>query len=432
MSRSWCVVSLLSAVLVLALVPGGRPRCANAKVYLDVYGQAFRKITIATPPFQGAGKGRPEMSELLGRDLDMSGFFTVAPASLIDTELSREGVDRESIRFDLWQSLGIDVLCKATVAEAPGAGTVAVSAYLYDAGDGSLLFAKKFEGPSSDWRMLIHRLADEIVLEVTGEKGIMSSRVVFVEGRRDIYLSDLDGAGARKLTSYGRLVASPAVSPDGKYLAFTSYREGKPGLYVIDLETKGEVYADRRDGMKTGETWIDGRTLAYSFTSGKFSTIYSVNVETKEQKILLKKEGILTSPAFSPDRSTMVFVSDMYGGPDIFARNMTTGETRRLSYFGNYNTSPAFSPKGDLIAFASKTEGAIEICVMNPDGSDARILTDGGVNDSPRFSASGAYILYSSRKGNDKFHAYFMLRNGANRRLLPLPGAEQTQPGFMP
>jgi TolB protein len=279
---------------------------------------------------------------------------------------------------------------------------------------------------------LVHRLADEIILQATGERGIMSSRVYFVGGRRDVYVSDIDGEGLKKLTSYDKLVVSPSVSPDGKYLAFTSYREGKPCLYVSDLGTNREVFADKEDGMKLGGAWMDKRTLAFSLTTGRFSTIYSVNVETKERKVLFRREGILTSPTFSPDGTKMVFVSDMYGGPNIFAKDMATGEVKRLSYFGNYNTSPAFSPKGDLIAFVSKTEGALEICVMRPDGSDARVLSDGGVNDSPRFSPCGRYILYSSQKGNGKTQVCFMLRNGDNKRVLRLTGSDATQPNFMP
>ena len=61
---------------------------------LDVYGQSYKKITIAAPPFLSEGKPRPEASELLTHDLDMSGFFVVAPKSLMDSRLVSEG-DRE-------------------------------------------------------------------------------------------------------------------------------------------------------------------------------------------------------------------------------------------------------------------------------------------------------------------------------------------------
>ncbi|HUJ68080.1 MAG TPA: hypothetical protein VLW86_01080 [Syntrophorhabdales bacterium] len=426
MSKSkWILAALAISAWIAATAA-----LADAKVYQDIYGQSYKRITIAVPPFVSTEKERSEISDLLGQDLDMSGFFVVAPRSMMDNDFLSEGADRKSIRFDQWSSLGVELLCKATVEEKDN--SISLSSYLYDVTDGSLLFAKKFGAASSDWRRMVHRLADEIILQATGERGIMSSRIYFVAGRRDVYVSDLDGGGARKLTSYDKLIVSPSISPDGKYLAFTSYREGKPCLYVSDLETNREVFADREEGMKIGAMWMDKRTLAYSLTAGRFSTIYSVNVETKERKVLLRKEGILTSPAFSPDGTKMVFVSDMYGGPNIFVKDMVTGEIKRLSYFGNYNTSPAYSPKGDLIAFVSKTEGALEICVMKPDGSDARVLTDGGVNDSPRFSPCGRYILYSSQKGNGKTQVCFMLRNGDNKRVLRLTGGDATQPNFMP
>lgn len=426
MSKSKGIPIFLALVVWVGLVAA----VADAKVYVDIYGQSYRRITIAVPPFVSAEKERSEISDLLGQDLDMSGFFVVAPRSMMDSDFLSEGVERKAIRFDQWSSLGVELLCKGSVEEKDN--SISLSSYLYDVTDGSLLFAKKFSAASSDWKRMVHRLADEIILQATGEKGIMSSRIYFVGGRRDIYVSDLDGEGMKRLTSFDKLIVSPSISPDGKYLAYTSYREGRPSLYVSDLETNREVFADREDGMKIGAAWMDKRTLAYSLTAGKFSTIYSINVETKERKVLLRKEGILTSPAFSPDVTKMVFVSDMYGGPNIFVKDLTTGDIKRLSYFGNYNTSPAYSPKGDLIAFVSKTEGALEICVMKPDGSDARVLTDGGVNDSPRFSPCGRYILYSSQKGNAKTQVYFMLRNGDNKRVLRLTAGDATQPNFMP
>ena len=405
---------------------------AEATVYFDVYGQPYEKVTIAVPPFAGVEKQRPEISDLLGQDLGLSGFFVVVSRSLMDNGLMSEGLDRRNIRFDQWRSLGAGFLCKALVQE--GENDFSLEAYLYDTSDGTLLFAKKYHAAPSEWRRVVHRLTDEIILTVTGEMGIMSSRILFVAGdrrHRDVYVADLDGYGVRKLTDQRQIIVSPSVSPDGKYLAFTSYKEGKPDLYVVDLATNREVYTDKRDGTKVGSSWMDSRTIAYAYILGKRSTIYAANVETKERKVLLSKEGILASPTFSPDGAKMVFVSDMHGGANIFMKDMATGDITRLSFFGNYNTSPAFSPKGDLIAFVSKTEGALEICVMRPDGSDARVLSHGGINDSPQFSPDGRYILYSSRKGK-KTSIHLMLRNGENDRELGFTGADETQPKFMP
>jgi len=420
---------LVSIGLTFAVDP------AFAKVSLDIYGQSYKKITIATPPFKGDNgtKVKADMEVLLAKDLDMSGFFIVAPRSVMDRELTDEGLDKQDIRFDNWRSLGIELVCKGSL-QNEGGGLMSLEVYLYDSTDGALLFAKRYRTIADEWRRLVHRLADDIIQAVTGERGIMSSRILFVSGGRqgkDIFIADLDGASQRKLTSYGKLTLSPCLSPDGKYLAFTSYKEGRPHLFVIDLEKKSEIYANREEGVKVPSAWLDKRTLVYTHTSGKYSTIYMVNVETKERRVLLQQEGILASPSFSPDGKRMVYVSDMYGTPQIFIRDLSSGTTKRLTYAGNYNTAPALSPKGDLIAYGCKTDGALEICVMKADGSDPRVLTDGGVNDSPQFSPCGRYILYSASNGK-KAGIYLMLYNGDNRRALSLTAGEDTQPKFLP
>jgi TolB protein len=431
MSIRKCIVPLLA--IAFALIGSIGVGIAQAKVYLDVYGNSYKKITIAVPPFRSAEKERAEVSDLLGQDLDMSGFFVVAPRSIMDQEFLNEGVERKDIRFEQWRSLGVEVLCKAVVTENDN--KFSLDAYLYDATDGSFINGKRYTGAPGDWKRIVHRLADDIVLWVTGERGIMSSRILFVSGNkrhRDVYYADIDGSRIQRITRHNQILVSPSVSPDGRYIAFTSYKDGKPNLYVMDLQTGREVCIDRKEGMKVGATWIDRRTLIYSFTSGKSSAIRSVNVETKEQKVLFKRDGIVLSPAFSPDGSKMVFVSDMYGGANIFIKDLSNGEIKRLTYSGSYNTSPAFSPKGDLIAFVSRTSpDSFDICTIRPDGSNAQILTDGGINDSPHFSACGRYILYSSQKGG-KTGVYVMLHNGDNRRLLRFTGAEETQPKFMP
>lgn len=422
------------SVLVLTVCMLFAASQAGARVYLDIYGQSYKKITIATPPFHGGisqSSTLSGMKQVLDKDLDLSGFFIVAPSSVIDGELRSEGTDRKAIRFENWRSIGVDLICKGSMQEKPDG--LSFDAFLYDASDGMLLFAKKYRSGPDDWRRLVHRIADDIVLAVTGEKGIMSSRVLFTSGDgrgRDVYIASVDGSDVRRLTSYSRLMVSPALSPDGRYLAFTSYKDGWPHLYVIDVQKKKEVYANKQEGTKNGVTWVDSRRIAYAQIWGKYSTIYRDDMETGEHRTILRKEGILTSPSFTKDGKKMVFVSDMYGSPQIFSMDMDSGEVRRLSRSGNYNTSPVVSPKGDLIAFVSKTGGSFEIAVMKFDGSEQRVLTNGGINDSPRFSSCGRYIIYSLKNGG-KGAIHMMLLNGENKRLLNFTGAEEGQPSFV-
>ena len=430
--RTSSIKWILIAMLLVFTASAG-----EAKVYLDIYGKSFKRLTIAAPAFKGetANGLKQGMNDLLNKDLEFSGFFIVAPQSLFDRELTDEGAERQEIRFGNWRSIGVELLCKARLAEKDG--KTVLDAFIYDTLDGSEMGHYRYTmGGADQWRAVVHKLADAIILLVTGEKGIMSSRLLFVSGSRfhkELMTTDLDGSNPATLTSYKSITLSPCVSPNGKYLAYTSYKEGKPNLFVMDLRSRKDIRADREEGMKIGGQWQGGNTIAFSHTSGRYSTIYALNVEDGTRKVIMRKEGILASPCFSPDGTKMVFVSDMYGHAQIFIRDMASGEIKRLTYSGNYNSAPAFSPKGDRIAFVSNLEGAFEICTMNVDGSDQRVLTNSGnaVNDSPSFSPCGRYIIYSSKNGG-RSTINLMLFNGENQRVLKLTGGAEDQPKFMP
>jgi len=423
---------MLIAMLIITLLFAATT--VHAKVYLDIFGKSFKKITVGVPPFKSENidRSRMDMSELLNKDLDTSGFFIVAPQSLMDRELTEEGIEKQVIKFGNWKSIGIELLCKGKIQKING--DLILEAFVYDTLDGALMLAKRYKTKTEDWRKVVHRLADDIMLAVTGEKGIMSSRIVFVSGgrnRKDINVADIDGSNLKRMTNYRSITLSPSVSPNGRYLAYTSYREGKPNLYIMHIEKNSEVYTDRSDGMKTGTTWIGNATFGYSHTSGRFSTIYTLNAENKQKIAVQRNDGIATSPSFSADGTKMVFVSDMHGSPQIFIKDLPSGNPKRLTYSGTYNTSPVLSPKGDLIAFVAKFEGAFEICTMNSDGTNQRVLTVGGLNDSPQFSPCGRYIIYSSNKGG-KHNVYLMLFNGENKKMLKFTDGEDTQPKFVP
>lgn len=426
--RKWIFLLLILTVFVFLTAS------AEAKVYLDVYGSTIKKVTIGVPPFKSDTPNRlqMDMGDLLNKDLDFSGFFIVAPQSLIDKELSDEGIEKQEIKFGNWRSIGIELICKAKLQEKDR--ELALEAYVYDSLDGSLVLAKRYKAKSEEWRRIVHRLADDIVLAVTGEKGIMSSRIAYVaggRGRKEIYITDIDGSNVKKLTNYGSLTLLPSVSPNGKYLAYTSYREGSPNLYVRSLETNKEVYADREGSMKFGTNWTGTSTLLYSVCAGKMSMIYAADVEKKERRVLVRGEGIYTSPSMSPDGSKLLFVSDMHGSAQVFIKDMASGEVKRLTYQGNYNTAPSFSPKGDAIAYVAKFEGSFEVVIMNVDGSNQRVLTNGGINDSPQFSPCGRYILYSSKRGA-RYAIHIMLYNGSNDRVLRFTDGDEEQARFAP
>lgn len=424
-------LSVLFAVMLIILATDESYAASRINMP-DIVGTRITKVTIAAPYFKGnAGDTGKSMTDLLHKDLDFTGFFVVAPMSLIDQELSGEGVRKDQIHFNNWRSIGVELVAKAEVTMVEG--NIIMDAYLYDTTDGNVMIAKRYRGGRQEQRRIVHKFADDIVEAVTGQKGIMSLRLLFVAGsrtNREAYMADIDGQNVHKVTSFRSLLVSPSLSPDGRYLAYTSYREGRPNLYIMDVKSKQEVFADRDEGLKLGTGWKNNNTLGYAHSSGKRSTIYTVSPGSKSKHPVMRHESILASPAFSPDGSRMVYTSDMFGTPQIFLKNLSSGENRRLTYSGKNNTSPVFSPKGNLIAFVCNTGGSFEICLMGADGSNQRILTDGGFNDSPQFSPCGNYVVYYSRGGSRESVNIIMI-NGENKRVLRFTELNETQPRFI-
>jgi hypothetical protein len=89
----------------------------------------------------------------------------------------------------------------------------------------------------------------------------------------------------------------------------------------------------------------------------------------------------------------MVFVSDICITPQIFIRDLSSGDMKQLTYSSNYNTTPVLSPKGDhclRLQDRGTLESAYEI------GQDrTTVLTDSGVNDSPQFLLRKIYPVLS-------------------------------------
>ena len=101
------------------------------------------------------------------------------------------------------------------------------------------LLSKGFSSANAaDARRLAHKVADAIVLAITGKPGIASTRIALVgtaSGKKEIYLCDADGANLRQLTGDSSICLSPRWSPDGGKLLYVSYRSGFPDVYLADL-----------------------------------------------------------------------------------------------------------------------------------------------------------------------------------------------------
>ncbi len=170
----------------------------------------------------------------------------------------------------------------------------------------------------------------------------------------DIFLMTTDGTLLKNLTNGPReaMNVEPAVSSDGKQIAFSSDRAGKPMVYVMNS-----------DGSN-----IERKTLV-----GKYNA----------------------SPSWSPDKSKIVFASQDDDHFDIFVMDLKTQQLERLTSAkkknGRWadNEDPVFSTDGRFVMFTSNRSGHNQIYITGVDGSNERAITNDKWNYyKPRWSGN--------------------------------------------
>ena len=197
----------------------------------------------------------------------------------------------------------------------------------------------------------------------------------------DLYLFDSPGSAPRRLTTDPGLDYNGALSPDGRWVVFTSERSGNPDLYILDLNGAAGP------------------------------------------RPLVESPAMEDAAAISPDGRRLLFVSTRDGNADIFAAPFrpwnpsaaddATNLTRHAA--GDYN--PAFSPDGRRILFSSSRDTTVatstgagppaaylasELYVMQADGSDVRRLTHHeGWDGAPAWTPDGQEVVFYSQRDGD-------------------------------
>jgi len=413
-------LSFIFCCLMLVSLGGASPVCAD-RVYLDITAQDMRKVVVAVPWFtSSSGPGDVKqgtgMAELLAKGLEFHGFIQVLDPKRYG---GRNDAD--------WKLLGADYVVLGSY-EITDSGLM-IEGRLLDVSQDRMLAGRRYRGSVKQQDDMVLRLCDALIEEFTGEKGISRSRIGFVSdatGKKEVYVANVLGLDMRQVTRHKHLVVSPRFSPDGNFLAYSSYHSGNQNLYLTDLR-QGQVTRaiSRRKGMNLAPAWApDGKSMIVTLSKDGSPDLYRIDREGKILQRLTKKAGINVSPTWSPDGKQIAFVSDRGGTPQVYIMDLKRHTVRRLTFEGGENTEPAWSPKGDMIAYTGLRQGEYQIFVVNPDDPLATKQISSGPGDfeSPTWSPDGKQIAFSRRKdGRQQICA--MLKDGRDIRVLfNIPG----------
>ncbi len=344
--------ALVLAVLLSVAHP---PRLAAQKpteVWVDVTAGGTKKLNIAIPEFTvvaGTDTGglAKQLASVTGDDLTFSQMFSVVAASGAIPANNPAALKQSWTEF---AAAGAHAGLHGLVSFRGDQTETEMRLYDLTTPEHRQIATRKFQLPASQWRRLSHKIADDVVLQFTGEPGVADTKIAFVSGRtgqKEIVMADYDGAGTTPVTRNGSINLMPMWSPDARSLAYTSFVQGYPDLY-----------------------------RAFPFERRPAQTLAAYN-------------GINSSPAWSPDGKNVALTLSKDGNPEIYVLAVATGTLRRLTRHAGIDTEPTWSPSGREIAFISDRSGPPHVYVMDAEGAGVRPLTSGGRPHAAALVAEG-------------------------------------------
>src|SRR5205807_94194 len=192
-----------------------------------------QRIPIALVPFAGENALPQGISSIVRADLERSGLFR----GLELLAISPEPTEATNINYSEWRSRLADALLVGSVQPRPD-GRFEVRFRLYDVVKQQALGGVAYTLGKEQLRATAHRISDFVYEKLTGEKGVFSTRIAYVVKRGNRYelqIADYDGANAETALASFEPIISPVWSPDGKRLAYVSFENKKPVVYIHTL-----------------------------------------------------------------------------------------------------------------------------------------------------------------------------------------------------
>lgn len=407
----------------------------------EIVGPGRQKFPIAISPLRNLGTipDQARLSEGIAdaivHDLELSGWFRVLDRAAYIEHPQKTGITLGSFNFRDWSTIGAEGLVKGGFSVQ--GDEVTVELRLFDVYQNKETVGKRYVGRVKDYRRIAHKFADEIINQFTGIPGIFNTRIAYSStsgGRfKEIHIAHLDGSEKFQVTNNRTINISPAWSPDGRAVLYSSFKEHPQSLYLLELYTGKETKVSVRDGQYiSGRFSPDGRYIAATLEVGGNTDIYLLDLSGKILRRLTNEPGIEVSPSWSPDGRQLVFVSDRSGSAQLYILDIASGKTRRLTYTGGYNTSPDWSPRGDRIAYTGRVAGRFVIFTIPVEGGEPRQLTsESADSENASWSPDGRFIAFSSNRAG-RYHLYVMQATGDNQRRLTGSGGDDTNPTWSP
>lgn len=216
------------------------------------------------------------------------------------------------------------------------------------------------------------------------------------DGNRDIYRAALDGGDLTRLTTDPADDVRPTAA--NSTVVFVSYRDGRGALYAVPLAGGSDQRLVVTAGDESDPALSpDGRRLAYVESSSGVPKLWLADADGGNAARATSGSGFPSSievgPTWAPAGDRVAFVATAYGNAGLFQLLTGAGAISPLTADSTPDVEPAWSTDGGRIAFASERNGATNVYLLQvASGSVSQLSTGPGTDGEPAWLGDGRLV----------------------------------------
>src|SRR5690554_787595 len=405
---------------------------------LLISGGNDRAIPIAVVPFawQGGNALPEDLAEIIGNDLRNSGSFQpIAPQNMIS-----QPAQASEVIFRDWSAIGAQYILVGNITA--NGSNLQVRYAVLNVSTEQVMLSGEVSGTVAQLRDLAHHIADQAYEKLTGIKGAFSTRLLYVTAERSsptntrytLQRADYDGARAVTLLQSREPILSPSFAPDGKHIAYVSFEQKRPRIFVQNIETGHREQVTDYEGLNGAPAWSpDGQRLAFVLSRDGNPEIYVMDMGSRQVRRVTNHAAIDTEPFWGKDGQSIYFTSDRSGKPQIYRMNVNGGAAERVTFIGNYNANLKLSADEKTLVMIHRQEGyaVFKVAAQDLERGTLRVLSDSSLDESPTVAPNGTMVIYAT---HHQGKGVLMLASINGRVRLPLPSiqGEVREPSWSP
>ncbi|MEC7885902.1 MAG: Tol-Pal system beta propeller repeat protein TolB [Pseudomonadota bacterium] len=341
------------------------------------------------------------IKNIIKSDLYGSGYFKILDEKNIENDLKNL-----STQYSLWKFAGANYVFKGSITKDNTSSKITFD--LYDISKKTKISSYKIPLKNNhNVRKVSHTISNVLFELITGIEGVFDTKIAYISSedlltreRYKLYVADIDGFNPVAIFTSNRQLMSPAWSPDNKHIAYVSFENRRPQIFIQTLSTGKRKKLFGGKVSSSAPAWSpDGKKLAYTTAVKGNLEIFIYDLDSGSSTRFTNSIGIDTEADWHPNGKQIIFTSDRSGKPNIYIKSVNNKKkAKRLTFKGNYSADANISNDHNYITYVNNLGNGYQIAVMDIKRKYTHTISRGVLDEAPSFAPNGKMILYATKK----------------------------------